>query len=240
MVMLAIDTSTAATSAAIVDGDAVLASSAHIDARRHAELLTPMVAELIDAAGTPVTRIAVGVGPGPYTGLRVGIATAQGLALGWGVPAVGVCSLDVLAAEAVEGGIAEPFIAASDARRREVYWAEYSAEGARVRGPFVGAAADVDDAAAALSWVGEGALLRQPEAVPSALATVRFPRADVLGRLAGRLLATGEMPAAPRIALSAHGQDDGATARSVGMSRLLTLVPLYVRRPDAAEPGAVA
>lgn len=240
MVMLAIDTSTAATAAALVDGDAVLASAAHVDARRHAELLAPMIAELLDATRAPVTGIAVGVGPGPYTGLRVGLATAQGLVLGWRVPAVGVCSLDVLAAEAVETGIAGPFIAASDARRREVYWAEYSAEGARVRGPFVGAAADADDAAVALPWVGEGALLRRPDAVPAGMATVRFPRADVLGRLAGRLLATGEVPAAPRIALSAHGQDDGATARSVGLSRLLTLVPLYVRRPDAAEPGAVA
>ena len=240
MVMLAIDTSTAATSAAIVDGDAVLASAEHVDARRHAELLAPMIAELLAAAAAPITVIAVGVGPGPYTGLRVGIATAQGLALGWNVPAVGVCSLDVLAAEAVAAGITGPFIAAGDARRREVYWAEYAVDGARVRGPFVGPADDADAAAASLPWIGDGALLRRAESVPAVMDRLRFPRADVLGRHAQQLMAAGEVPAAPRIGLSAHGDDDGATARSVGTSRLLTLAPLYVRRPDAAEPGAVA
>ena len=240
MVMLAIDTSTAATSAAILDGEAVLAAVDHLDARRHAELLAPMVAELVDAAGVAITEIAVGVGPGAYTGLRVGIATAQGLALGWGLPAVGLCSLDVLAAEAVAAGIAGPFIAASDARRREVYWAEYAGDGARVRGPFVGHADEVDSSAALLPWIGEGALLRRAGSVPAGMDRVRFPRADALGLLARRLLAAGEVPASPRITLSAHGDDDGATARSLGTSRLLTLAPLYVRRPDAAEPGVVA
>lgn len=239
MVMLAIDTSTAATTAALLDGDAVLASAEHIDARRHAELLAPMLAELVDVTAAPVTAIAVGVGPGPYTGLRVGIATAQALALGWGVPSVGVCSLDVLAAEAVDAGLAEPFVAAGDARRGEVYWAEYAADGVRVRGPFVGAVTDADDHAE-LPWVGDGALLRCPDSVPAGLEAVRFPRAAVLGRLAQRLIAAGEIPAAVHVGLSAHGEDDGATARSLGGRRLLTLAPLYVRRPDAAEPGAVA
>lgn len=240
MVMLAIDTSTAATSAAILDGEQVLASAEHVDARRHAELLAPMIAELLDAVASPISSVAVGVGPGPYTGLRVGIATAQALALGWGLPAVGICSLDVLAAEAVAAGMREQFIAAGDARRREVYWAAYGADGSRVRGPFVGAAAQVDAEASALPWVGEGALVHRPDAVPESMRPVRFPRATVLGALAQRLLAQGEVPAAPQVELSAHGEDDGATARSLGAHRLLTLAPLYVRRPDAAEPGAVA
>ena len=200
-----------------------------------------MIAELLDASGSPaVEAIAVGVGPGPYTGLRVGIATAQGLALGWGVPAVGLCSLDAIAAEAVAAGVAGAFVAASDARRREVYWARYDGEGLRADGPYVMRVDDAGPAVLALPWVGEGAGLHRPASIPAQAASIRFPRAEILGRLANRLLAQGAAPTAIEPALSAHGGDDGATARSLGTHRLLTLAPLYVRRPDAAEPGVVA
>src|SRR4051812_8093856 len=96
-VILAIDTSTELTSVAVVDQATVIGERSHLDARQHAEVLAPMVRDLLaDSATAPgdIHAIAVGVGPGPYTGLRVGIATAQALGQAWRVPVHGLCSLD--------------------------------------------------------------------------------------------------------------------------------------------------
>ncbi len=226
--ILAIDTSSAMTSVALVDGMDVLASAAHVDARRHAEVLAPMVQRVIDDAGVTPRLIACGVGPGPYTGLRVGIATAQGLAAAWDIPVVGACSLDVLAAEAVHAGTVDAFTVASDARRREVYWARYDADGVRIDGPYVGR-----PSAIAGPCVGEGAHIH--DLTPNPCPELRFPSAVMLGRLVGRLLEDGAVPTEPALALSAHGSDDGGTARALAGRRLLTATPLYVRRPDAVE-----
>ena len=110
---------------------------------RHGEVLAPTVQQVLADAGVDRDRlsaVAVGCGPAPYTSLRVGIMFAK--AVGWalGIPVVGACSLDVIA-QAVPGG--EPFGVATDARRREVYWASYDARGCRLRGPLVGAPATV-------------------------------------------------------------------------------------------------
>jgi tRNA threonylcarbamoyl adenosine modification protein YeaZ len=100
--------------------------------------------------------VAVGVGPGPFTGLRVGLVTARTLALALDIPVYGVCTLDVLAAQAVDEGLDVPFLVATDARRKEVYWAAYDDRGQRVEGPHVDRPADV---ATEMPVVGAGPLL---------------------------------------------------------------------------------
>ena len=85
-----------------------------------------------------LTAIAVGTGPGPFTGLRVGLVTARTLALVLEIPVYGVCTLDAIALEAAAGlGQPGPFVVATDARRKEVYLAAYDATGTRVSGPVV-------------------------------------------------------------------------------------------------------
>jgi tRNA threonylcarbamoyl adenosine modification protein YeaZ len=123
-VLLAIDTS-AGTSVAVVDRDAgVLAEITEVDTRRHAEVIGTMIVAALDESGIAVTDlsgVAVGMGPGPFTGLRVGIAAARAFALGIARPVVPVVSHD-----AVAFGQADPVLVVTDARRREVYWSAYS------------------------------------------------------------------------------------------------------------------
>lgn len=240
--MLAIDTSSAASSVALLDpqspgDDQVLGQAQHIDARRHAEVLATLVEQVLD--GRVPRAIAVGVGPGPYTGLRVGVGTAQVLAHAWKVPVVGVCSLDVIASGAARLGIGTRFAVATDARRREVYWAHYDQRGRRIDGPFVQPAAAIPVAIRGLPWVGEGAALN-PDHLHEwvAGAELRYPSPVALAHLATEGLAAGENPAHAVASLSRHGEDDGSTARALSGHRLLAPYPLYVRRPDAAEPGA--
>ena len=108
--MLGFDTATPAVSVALHDGERVIASASALDARRHSELLTPMIAKVLADAGVPRTDldvVAVGVGPGPYTGLRVGVVTARVLGSVLGLPVHGVCSLDIIAV-AARGGLGPP------------------------------------------------------------------------------------------------------------------------------------
>ena len=137
MLLLGLDTATSATSVAAYDGTDVRGEITTVDARRHAELVGPAINDLLRNSGVAagdITAVAVGVGPGPYTGLRVGVATAVALADALGVPVHGVCTLDVLDRQAGHG---EPLTVVTDARRREVFWATYDAAGARTAGPFV-------------------------------------------------------------------------------------------------------
>lgn len=167
MLLLAFDTATPAVTAAVHDGTAVLAESYQVDARRHGELLLPTVDAVLRAAGAgkrDITAIAVGVGPGPYTGLRVGLATAAALGHALGVPVHGVCTLDAVAHQARREGVTGPFTAATDARRKEVYWASYDADGVRTAGPSVDRPGDLAPPARS---VGAGALL-YPDAFPGA------------------------------------------------------------------------
>ena len=176
--LLAFDTATPAVTVALHDGQRVVASQTHVDARRHGELLAPAITAVLDEAWVPrqdVTAVAVGVGPGPFTGLRVGLVTARTLGLALGIPVYGVCTLDVLAAGAVDGGLGEDFLVATDARRKEVYWASYDGQGGRLDGPQVSRPADV---ATQLPVVGEGASL-YPESFPGARGPV-YPDARVL------------------------------------------------------------
>jgi tRNA threonylcarbamoyl adenosine modification protein YeaZ len=178
-VLLAFDTATPAVTVALHDGERVVASKTTVDARRHGELLAPGITAVLDEAWVPrqdVTAIAVGVGPGPFTGLRVGLVTARTLGAVLQVPVYGVCTLDVLAVAAVDSGaVARPFLVATDARRKEVYWAAYDELGARLDGPHVAKPADV---ATDAPVVGSGARL-YPEAFPNAVGP-EHPDAAVL------------------------------------------------------------
>jgi tRNA threonylcarbamoyl adenosine modification protein YeaZ len=209
---LAFDTSTAAVTVALCEwasGGAVRVRAMNDTTdRRHAEFLAPSIAGVL-AEGGAVARdldlIVVGAGPGPYTGLRVGLATAHAMADALGVLVHGVCSLDAIAWAA---GLTEPFVVASDARRKEVYWARYDSYQTRAGEPQVGPPEDA--AAAGLPVVGEGSAL-----YPAVLGGPREPL----------------LPSAVALAeVAAHALSEG---RSLPIAE-----PLYLRRPDAREPAA--
>ncbi|OPC81402.1 tRNA (adenosine(37)-N6)-threonylcarbamoyltransferase complex dimerization subunit type 1 TsaB [Embleya scabrispora] len=213
MLLLAFDTATPAVTVALHDDSRVLAGSTRIDARRQGELLAPGIVDVLRAAGrtrAELTDIAVGVGPGPYTGLRVGIVTALALGDALGIPVHGVCTLDALAyAAGRDATVAGPFTAATDARRKEVYWARYDDAHTRVEGPSVDRAGDLAATVTALPAVGAGAAL-----YPDSFADVRGP----------------EHPDAAALAAF-------AVERLTAGLALLPPEPLYLRRPDAQVPA---
>ena len=137
--VLAIDTSTSRSCVAIIEGTSILFSGFKDGATAHGPSLPALVQEAL--AVSDVDEVVVGMGPGPFTGLRVGIAFAQSFALARGIPVRGVCSLDAIAAQIQESD----FIITVDARRKEVYWARYT-DGARVGEPAVNFPADVTGA----------------------------------------------------------------------------------------------
>ncbi|MFF5217181.1 tRNA (adenosine(37)-N6)-threonylcarbamoyltransferase complex dimerization subunit type 1 TsaB [Micromonospora sp. NPDC000442] len=219
MLVLVVDSSTPAVTAALVEVTAnAVVTRAHrctVDARAHGELLAPQVeAVLTDADARPadLAAIVAGVGPGPFTGLRVGLVTAATMGQVLDIPAYGVCSLDAIGHPAAAG---EPVLAASDARRREIYWAVYDGAGERLVGPEVGAPSVAADRARELGAtvaVGDGAH-RYAEALGLPLrAEPRYPDAGALATLA-----------AERIRAGAAGDP---------------LTPLYLRRPDAVAATA--
>ena len=175
--LLAIDTS-AGTSVAIVDRDAgVISQHSSADTRRHAEVIGTLIAECLSDSEVPtdaLSAVAAGMGPGPFTGLRVGIAAAQSFALGIGRPVVRVVSHDAVAFDHCARGRTGPLLVVTDARRREVYWSSY----ARVDESGIPVRAD-------------GPALATPDAVPSTSTVTRIDAAEVsaaaLGMLAERL-----------------------------------------------------
>jgi tRNA threonylcarbamoyl adenosine modification protein YeaZ len=137
--VLAIDTSTSRTSVAIIENGRIVYSGFKDGATAHGPSLPVLVQEAL--AVSDVDEVVVGMGPGPFTGLRVGIAFAQSFALAREIPVRGVCSLDAVAAQIQEND----FIITVDARRKEVYWARYT-NGVRVADPAVNFPADVTGA----------------------------------------------------------------------------------------------
>ncbi|MFH5822117.1 tRNA (adenosine(37)-N6)-threonylcarbamoyltransferase complex dimerization subunit type 1 TsaB [Georgenia sp. AZ-5] len=222
MRILCIDTS-GGTAVALVDvpgpgPTAVLGAARSDDPRRHAEVLTPLMREVLGADGMAgVDAVAVGTGPAPFTGLRVGLVTARALGRAAGVDVLGACSLDVLARQALDAG-AEEVLVATDARRKEVYWARYRARGRddveRLDGPQVGRAADVARPEAAV--VGSGAALYPAELPP-----------------------TPGLPDRLDPAVLARVVRDRLARRAAGEDVELGTEPRYLRRPDvhlAAAP----
>jgi tRNA threonylcarbamoyladenosine biosynthesis protein TsaB len=213
VLLLALDTATPAVTVSLHDGTQVVAETTAHDPRRHGELLAPGIEAVLAQAGADrrdLTDVAVGTGPGPFTGLRVGLVTARTLALALGLGLHGVCTLDVLARAALDDGtpgLEEGFVVATDARRREVYWAAYDGKGTRTDGPHVDRPADVREGG--LPVVGRGA-----ELYPQALGLHVGPLDPTAAALA-RLVVEG-------------------LARGVVFDELQ---PRYLRRPDVMEPA---
>lgn len=180
--LLAFDTATPLVTVALHDGDDVVLELSSERPMKHGEQLAPLIERALAEAGLvrqDLTAIAVGVGPGPFTGLRVGLVTARTLAFVLEIPVYGVCSLDVIAVEAVDtGAVSGSFVVATDARRKEVYLASYDEGGARLDGPVVERPAAV---ATRLPVAGEGAVL-YPEAFPRPVGPTR-PSAGWLARV---------------------------------------------------------
>ena len=217
MLILAIDTSAVASAALVSDAapEGVVASFSTEDTRSHAEVLAPGIHTLLSEAGVTgqdIDALVVGVGPGPFTGLRSGIATARTLAFVWGKPLHGLMSLDAVALEVAESTAAVPeFLVATDARRKEVYWARYSLGDGQLPlledGPHVGFAADLPD----LPAFGAGAGLYADVLQAHPEFAGEQPDALYLGQFALARLAAGEA--------------------------LLDTTPLYLRESDAQVPG---
>jgi tRNA threonylcarbamoyl adenosine modification protein YeaZ len=218
VLILGLDTSTPSCTVALAEvadpasSDVVgRAAAAVVDARRHGELLTPLIAQVLDEAGATVRdldAVVCGLGPGPYTSLRVGIVTAAALADAAGIPAYGVCSLDGVGP--LPSG---PVTVATDARRREVYVARYR-DGVRTQGPDVLAPAPAADA------------LEPGERVVGAGGELY---AEVFGAAND-----ADGPAFPdALRIIGRAAADGLFGRSA-----VPLEPLYLRRPDATPRTA--
>jgi tRNA threonylcarbamoyl adenosine modification protein YeaZ len=194
-VLLAFDTATPAVTVALHDGERVLAEATTVDARRQGELLSTVISKVLAEAGAgtgDLTAIVAGTGPGPYTGLRVGLVTARVLGSVLGIAVHGVCTLDVIARDAVAAADGRQFLVATDARRREVYWARYSAAGDRLSGPDVAAPASLPGN---LPTAGEGGLA-YPGVLGEPIAP-RYPSSATLAALAAERLAAGDGLLAP-------------------------------------------
>lgn len=215
--MLAIDTATPAVTAGLLrvpDGDGAaqpVAQRVTVDARAHAELLTPSIRAVLAEAGTAagdLDAVVCGAGPGPFTGLRVGMVTTAAFGDALGIPVYPVCSLDAIAYEA-----GCPVLVATDARRREVYWARYDGHGARdcvrgcvrVEGPNVARPAGVPTDGVQRAAGAAARMLDLPVVAPE------YPGPAGLVAVAATELRAGAMPEPLR--------------------------PMYLRRPDAVEPG---
>ena len=171
-ISLAIDTSTSKTIVGIIEDGTVLFEEAHEGATDHGRALSELVAKALKVSKPP-QQVVVGMGPGPFTGLRVGIAFAQTFALARNIPVIGVCSLDGIKVDQSE------YTVAIDARRKEIYWASYKA-GVRVDGPTVSKPAEVENfiidvfpdmgklvEQSKSQNVTEPMYLRRPDAVPT-------------------------------------------------------------------------
>jgi len=220
VLVLSLDSSSIASVALARDGE-VLRESATTDTRSHAEALAPAVRDVLSAeglTGADLDAVLVGTGPGPFTGLRAGLATARALGFAWGLPVHGLCSLDAaahrIAPRLAEAGH-EEFAVVIDARRKELYWRPYrvledtAATAVALSEPRVGAPEDVP----ALPSCGPG--------------TALYPQ-----RLTHPVPGTGDLhPTAADLARAAWALTSRGTPLSTDTS------PLYLRESDAKVPA---
>ncbi|MCP2272498.1 tRNA (adenosine(37)-N6)-threonylcarbamoyltransferase complex dimerization subunit type 1 TsaB [Actinokineospora diospyrosa] len=205
MLVLAVDTATPAVTAGVVEltggTPRLLAQRVTVDARAHGELLTPHLRDAVAEAGhtlADLDALVCGVGPGPFTGLRAGMVTAAALGHALDRPVFPVCTLDAIAAE-VPG---EPLLVVTDARRKELYWARYAADGTRLDEPAVNRPADI-------------------------------PLAGVTRIVGARIHDLGQPVTGPE-----YPSPLGLVLAADLTGEPGPLTPLYLRRPDAVEPGA--
>jgi len=227
MIILGIDTATDSVSVAIGEGPRVLAHSEVVSDRQHCEVLTPMidfVCKQADVSFPEIGAIAVDVGPGLFTGMRVGIAAAKAIAFSLDLPIIGICSLDVLAAAAPR--IDAVIISVIDARRHEIYWSMYRTidnELTQVLAPCVGPVAElvtnVLERSQSAQFVGNGALRYQGE-IMDALGT-SIQGCEFADARFSRPSASTVVAMAHRLAVEERWQ----TAEQ--------LSPIYLRPPDA-------
>jgi tRNA threonylcarbamoyladenosine biosynthesis protein TsaB len=224
VIILAVDTALGACSAALLSGDRVLAHEHREMARGHAEALAPMVQDMMRRATCSfpeVARIGVTTGPGTFAGQRVGLAFARAVALALKKPAVGVTTLDVMAAEALSGNASAVWaVAAADAKRGEIYL------GARTA----------------------NAALLEPELVPLVEAAARL--VSLAGRNGRAIVLAGTAAEAlgPLLRSAGFEPSDSLIRQpdAIFVARLAALAPegppprpLYLRPPDAKLPGAL-
>ncbi|MER0092564.1 tRNA (adenosine(37)-N6)-threonylcarbamoyltransferase complex dimerization subunit type 1 TsaB [Corynebacterium sp. KPL2838] len=213
MHVLAIDTATTALVTGVVDTESgQITQRVLADTRAHNERLMPTILEMMSEAGLELDdldAIVAGMGPGPFTGLRVGMATAQALADALSIPLHGVCTHDAIAHATLAGADAaderDAALVATDARRKEIYWATYRA-GQRVTGPDVSKPGELDVRDVAQVVIPE----KLAEGLPEELAAL--PRSEAAPTAEG-LVAVARLDADPE-----------------------PFVPLYLRRPDAVPP----
>jgi tRNA threonylcarbamoyl adenosine modification protein YeaZ len=220
MLVLGIDTSSSGVVAVVAGADGLRSGRNSMSENgsgpqvlAHGERLAPAIDDALRSIGAgprDLTHLVVGVGPGPFTGLRVGLVTARVMAEALGIPVVGVCSLDIVARSGAALGLAgSAYSVVTDARRREVYVRRYDAAGVALDDPFVSRAAELPADLRESPVLGEGAAL-----YPEAFTDVR--------------------------STSGLGVDDFASlAVDLVEGRAAALVrdttPLYLRRPDAVE-----
>ena len=215
MNILAVDTSTPQVTAGIVRDGETVAEKLHLDARAHNEVLVPLIQQCLTDSGVAATEldaVVVGCGPGPFTGLRVGMATAASFADALGIPCYGICSLDALAV-----GVGDELVV-TDARRCEVYFAAYR-DGQRVFGPAVAKPADVME------------LLKDELAAEVADFAPSHARGSLshIEQIAGLEVAAEQVFPTPKAMVETVDFDSAPGP----------LVPLYLRRPDAVVPKAM-
>jgi len=224
--LLAVDTATPASTVAVHDGERVLASRRVTDASQHAEVLVLLVRDVLAEAGVTMrelTHIACGVGPGPFTGLRVGLATAKTMGYALGIPVVGICTLDAIAREH-QADVAESVTVVTGARRHEFYWATYDIAGTRIAGPEVAREENLPISGAVVGTWSSPAI----------------PDACWIAQIAVDAIAQGEEPA-PRGVIDVEqpaGGDGATTADFIRGRTLLAAEALYLRRPDAVPPAS--
>ena len=215
MRVLALDTSSPVLTVAVIGPDDVVVRREEDAPNRHGERLMPLVHDALHRADVDIRTldaVGVGLGPGPFTGLRVGVVTAAAVADALGIPAYGMCSLDAIAAGVADG--ARDFLVVTDARRRQVYWARYDAGGSRVDGPGVDLPHDLAARFEGTTRLAVGA--------GAAMYADCFAGFEVVG---------DRHPGAAVIATHASQRRGGDEPADV-------LEPLYLRRPDAVPPAA--